>query len=85
MAIYPCMQCGNRFRGEAQNVYVQHFVADQVESYRFLFCDPCTDDFLADAREKALYRDKDGEWAFAEGVVEPKWQPAPRGRLSGRR
>lgn len=85
MAIYPCQGCGQRFKGEAENLYVQHFKADQVESYRLLLCEPCVDDRLEEARSKGLYRDGDGEWAFVEDNTEPKWQSAPRGRLSGRR
>lgn len=84
MAVYPCTNCGQRFMGAAENVYLQHFSGDQVESYRVLICGPCCDDMLQLYRERALFRDSDGEWNFAEGNVEPKWQSAPRGRLSGR-
>lgn len=85
MAIYPCMGCGQRFKGEAENVYVQHFHLDQVESYRLLLCEPCVDDRLEEARKVGLYRDEDGEWAFAEEDTSPKWQSAPRGGPSRRR
>lgn len=76
MALMPCSSCGNRFKGEARNIYLQHFIKDQVESYRHFACSPCAEDILGPFRRQALYRTDDGDWELNDGDEGPKWLPA---------
>ena len=88
MAFLPCTQCGQRFNGEAQNLYVQHYDGDQAESYRLMCCTPCAEDLLEPIRKSGLWRDDDGAWNYSDGTGEPRWQSRQRGgppRRSGRR
>ena len=78
MALMPCTNCGGRFKGEAENVYLQHFVGDQVESYRAVVCPDCVSELLSTWREHGLYRAETGDWEFPDGDTQPKMTPAPR-------
>lgn len=78
MSLLPCSSCGNRFKGEAQNVYVQHYFKDEVESYRHCLCEPCVDEVMAEVRRTAYYRTEDGDWEIGDGDGSAKWLPAPR-------
>lgn len=84
MAISPCTQCGQRFNGEAQNLYVQHYDGDECEAYRIMACGPCADDLLGPIRRSALWRDDDGAWNYPDGTDEPRWRSRPQGRPSRR-
>lgn len=84
MAIDPCTQCGQRFNGEARNLYIQHFIGEDGESYRIRSCPPCADDLLEPIRQTALWRDDDGAWNYPDGTGQPKWRSVPRGRPPGR-
>lgn len=66
MAWTPCLSCGQRFKGEAENVYVTHPLGDQVERYRWVVCPSCADAVLLAARKTALYRDGDGDWCLPD-------------------
>lgn len=79
MALMPCTQCGQRFNGEAQNLYLQHYDGDDTEAYRILACTPCLEDLLEPIRRTALWRDDDGAWNYPDGSGEAKWRSAPRG------
>ena len=79
MALMPCMECGQRFKGDAENVYAQHYSGDQVESYRLVLCDRCTEERMRVFRAMGLHRDADGEWVYGEDDDLPKWQPQPQG------
>lgn len=84
MAINPCTQCGQRFNGEAQNLYIQHYDGDDVEAYRIIACPACADDLLEPIRRTALWRDDDGAWNYADGTGVAKWRSQPRERPSRR-
>lgn len=79
MAIMPCTQCGQRFNGEAQNLYLQHYEGDRAEHYRIQACQPCVDDLLDPVRKTALWRDDDGAWNYPDGTGDPKWLSERRG------
>ena len=72
MAWTPCLKCGQRFKGEAHNVYVTHPLGDQVERYRFVVCEPCADEELQAARSAALFLDDDGDWCLPEDPTTPE-------------
>lgn len=78
MSMLPCTNCGSRFKGEAQNVYVQHYVKDEVESYRHYLCPDCCEDLMAPVRRQAYFRNADGEWEIPDGQGTPNMLPAPR-------
>jgi hypothetical protein len=84
MAITPCTQCGQRFNGEAQNLYVQHYEGDNSESYRIIACGPCAEDLLEPIRRTGLWRDDDDAWNYSDGTGEAKWRSGRRGGPSGR-
>jgi DNA-directed RNA polymerase subunit RPC12/RpoP len=71
MAWVPCMKCGERFTGEANNVYLQWFVQQDIESYRFVVCTPCLSDIMQPWRAGALWRNPNGEWEQLDGEVQP--------------
>jgi hypothetical protein len=88
MAWMPCLNCGSRFEGEAQNVYVTYYLGDERESYRFVVCVECVDELLAAWRTRALYRTLDGDWELPElsDAPVPKRGPSePRETLRQRR
>lgn len=87
MGISPCLRCDLRFIGEAKNVYLTSFLGEEREAYRFVVCSPCCDELLVEWRNRALYRDDDGEWAWHEpstdgqprtGPSEPQQGPSER-------
>jgi hypothetical protein len=70
----PCLHCGVRFPGEAWNLYLTIPRGDEVERYRFVVCEPCCEQLALEWRCRALYRNGDLEWSFAE----PTEQPVPK-------
>lgn len=96
MGWMPCLRCGQRFHGEAENAYLTRFVGEERESYRFVCCADCLDALMSEWRSAALYRDEDGDWVYREpgdaqvrltGPSEPRERPRTRrnGPREGRR
>lgn len=92
MAWMPCLRCGQRFHGEAENVYLTRYVGDERESYRFVCCVDCLDALMSEWRSNALYRDEDGDWVYHDptDAPEPRLGPSepretPRSRPRGGR
>lgn len=71
MATYPCMQCGQRFAGDAFNVYLQTYEGSSRSSLRKIVCGTCRDLLTLEWCKNALFRNAAGDW---EDV-------APDGRL----
>lgn len=76
MAIYPCMRDGERFAGEARNVYLTLYRGDRSLKLRLVVCPSCEDELAAEWVARSLFRDQDGSWAqWLEGMPEDAlWQ-----------
>lgn len=89
MGWMPCLACDQRFKGEAGNLYLQLYVGDQVEAYRFVVCEGCVEELVVMWRSRALWRDADGEWQMADGELPLEARrnavPEPSGRSKGKR
>lgn len=88
MAIWPCMRCGQRFSGEAQNVYATWYDGDERESYRFVVDALCLAELLEEWRRAALQKDELEGWVYSEPGATPRRlgaRPAPPRRPRGRR
>lgn len=62
MAVWPCLRCAQRFNGEAENLYLSHYVGDLRESFRFVVCPECCEALLDEWRQQGLWRDGDDQW-----------------------
>ena len=78
MAWQPCLRCDQRFSGEAQNAYLTIYDGEYREAYRFVVCSECLVELVTEWRNRALYRDSDGDWTYQE----PSSDGAPRYTLS---
>lgn len=59
-----CQMCGERILGEAQNVYLNHYMGDLRLQLRTVICTGCLGDIMSPHVGKALYKDPDGDWAY---------------------
>jgi len=59
------MRDGQRFNGDARNIYLSFFSGDLNAKFRFVVCDTCVEALTEEWLGRALHRDAQGRWADA--------------------
>lgn len=87
MSWQPCLRCEQRFPGEALNVYLSVFAGEEREAYRFVVCPECFELLVAEWRQRALYRNDQGDWTYhdPDEAAGPRYSQAQPPERPGRR
>ena len=60
------MRCGERFNGEAKNLYLTQFERNRSLKLRYVICPECVTALTSEWEKLSLYRDAFGQWNSQE-------------------